>query len=230
MKWLGWLRRRLESCVILLALPVYLSALCAFAMIGMRFRNPSESWILVRTSLVRWGRMVLFGLFDLRSVWWLVFAYEPGRMIWRYFFLLEVFDLMNLASRRPKSMASPQRILVVKYGHFGDAIHVLPMLRRLREVSPAARIDLLIGPWSDAVGRATKQVDEIIFHVPAMTLFNRGDLRRVPGIMDEIAFLLSLRHREYDLLISTSTFKRSKYVFLFFMIMKSASRRNSVGN
>ena len=52
-----------------------------------------------------------------------------------------VVRFLPAPSRRPHG--SPQSILVIRPGGIGDAVHLLPLLQRLREYFPAARIFVL---------------------------------------------------------------------------------------
>lgn len=79
------------------------------------------------------------------------------------------------AQRAPATAASHstiragrvERILVVRFGAFGDMVLMTPMLRRLRQRFPGTIIDLLTaGPWTEA----------LLGHEPGI-----GDIKRVMG-------------------------------------------------
>ncbi len=54
------------------------------------------------------------------------------------------------------------RILVVKVDHIGDFILALPAIRRLKELFPAARIDVLSSPTTASLGRVEPTIDSMI--------------------------------------------------------------------
>ena len=64
-----------------------------------------------------------------------------------------------------------ERILLIKPSAVGDVIHVLPVIAKLRQRYPAARIDWVLTP----------AIAELIGHHPALSnvvLFDRGALVR----------------------------------------------------
>jgi len=58
--------------------------------------------------------------------------------------------------------AGGPRLLVVAPNWIGDALMALPLLARLREKRPGARIDMLAPPWIAPVARRMAEVDEVI--------------------------------------------------------------------
>jgi lipopolysaccharide heptosyltransferase I len=91
-----------------------------------------------------------------------------------------------------------ERILLIKPSAVGDVIHTIPVLVKLRERYPQARIDWLLTP----------PIAELIGHHPALSnvvLFARKEYarfwhsRRVAGQM--MQFLRDLRKPRYDLVI-----------------------------
>ena len=57
--------------------------------------------------------------------------------------------------------AHQDRIAVLRLDHLGDLLHALPALRRLRLVSPRARIDLWVGPWGQELASLFADVDTV---------------------------------------------------------------------
>jgi len=55
-----------------------------------------------------------------------------------------------------------RRILVVKLDHLGDCVGATPAIRRLKHHFPAARIEVLSGPWADPVWSLVPEIDEVI--------------------------------------------------------------------
>jgi ADP-heptose:LPS heptosyltransferase len=59
-------------------------------------------------------------------------------------------------------MPPPERIGLVRLGAIGDAVNVLPLVCRLRDGWPAARITWVIGPKAHAAVRGHRAVDEFL--------------------------------------------------------------------
>ena len=57
---------------------------------------------------------------------------------------------------------NPKHILVMRYRFIGDTVLTVPFLRNLREAFPAARIDLMIEPFSGDVIKGCPYVDQVI--------------------------------------------------------------------
>jgi lipopolysaccharide heptosyltransferase II len=55
-----------------------------------------------------------------------------------------------------------KNILVMRYRFIGDTVLTVPFLRNLREADPAARIDLMLEPFSGQVLEGCPYVDEVI--------------------------------------------------------------------
>jgi len=82
-----------------------------------------------------------------------------------------------------------QRILVVAPNWIGDALMAQPLLARLREKRPAAKLDVLAPEWVAPVARRMPEVDEVIpvrFRHGSLQLGSRWKLGR------------ELRQRRYD--------------------------------
>ena len=111
------------------------------------------------------------------------------------------------------SLASRQfeRVLLIKPSAFGDVLHTLPVLVRLRTRYPAARIDWLITP---------ENADLVQYH-PALSnvvLFARRDYARWNRVLAAGAGLLSLvnslQAAQYDLAIDLHGQFRSAFFVL----------------
>jgi len=59
-------------------------------------------------------------------------------------------------------MLKAQKILVMRYRFIGDTVLMVPFLRNLRKAFPAARIDLMLEPFSGQVIEGCPYVDEVI--------------------------------------------------------------------
>ena len=167
-----------------------------------RARPPGQ----VRATLGRWGRRVRYGLKDFRDAWWIQSTFEPIRNFWHHLLLIEACAATG-SVRSPIAVPLPPaaRILVVKLAHFGDALHIVPLLKALRAQRPGCRIDLVVGPWCQALARRLAPVDQVLVYAPHYVLFNRGSRAGRRGLGREIGFLRMLRRQRYDLMISTST-------------------------
>jgi lipopolysaccharide heptosyltransferase I len=88
-----------------------------------------------------------------------------------------------------------QRILLIKLSALGDVIHTVPVLAKLRQRYPQARIDWLLTPG----------IAEWIGHHPALSnvlLFDRKGLARPWSAgLHQLRFLNQLRAGNYDLVV-----------------------------
>jgi len=207
---LGWFRRRCEAFSFLCLLILLVPATCAACIVSLARQN---RWANVRRLLVvslrRWVRFLRVGLRDLRTFWWVQFSLESAWDIWRHIILLEWVSIRNMADFSPPAWAGglrdAPRILFLKFSHYGDAMHIVPMLRSIRQQRPNARIDLLAGPWCKDLATRIRYLDEFISYTPAFVVFNRGDKSSCRRLWSELQFLKMLRRRNYDVVISTAT-------------------------
>ncbi|GEM_PF-855656 len=85
------------------------------------------------------------------------------------------FLLNQLALRLPLSDSVSDALVVYSPGHLGDILHVVPMLKTLREGKPESKIIWLVGPWSETLARRYhKLVDEIRIFGPQYPQYTRG--------------------------------------------------------
>src|SRR5579859_1742105 len=91
-----------------------------------------------------------------------------------------------------------ERILLIKPSAFGDVLHTLPVLVKLRARYPKARIDWLITPENAELVRYHPDLSNVV-------LFARRDLARLANGWSAIAgvarLLRDLRSAHYDLVI-----------------------------
>lgn len=195
---LRWLRRRFESVLFLTLLGMLAPGLVLrLAVTGW---NQTEG----RRLLARWGRYLVCGLEDLRRAYWPGIRFERMADIWFHVAVAEFFAVLNATSRSPSEAPGGGGILVVKLAHFGDALHIFPMLRELRQQRPGERVDLLVGPWSEGLARTFGMWEDLLLNVPRLGSFERGGKARRRSFAAEVRWLLALRRRRYDLVISTS--------------------------
>ncbi len=195
--------RQLGEAILFWPVLIILSLMVA----GLVLAKPAWAWRRrrdLRELLARWGSVSLRGLQEGRATWWELFEHEGAWSVARYLLLLEVFRLINLfASSRPWDGAAPQRILVAKFGHFGDTLHAVPMLRALREAYPDSALDLVTGPWCADLAKRIPYVDHVHVYRPAIYSMHRGNPAGRRTGFGEWRFLWSLRKRSYDLMIVT---------------------------
>lgn len=206
---LGVLRRRGESlCFALLLL--FLLPAAGVASLACLARGRGGPRLAGRLGLLfrRWGRFLCVGLQDLRDFWWVQFRLEPVTDVWRHIFLLEWCAIRSLGQDDSPgwtgALIENPRVLVVKFAHYGDAMHIVPMMRALKAQRPAARVDLLVGPWGEDLARRIPYADEVLVYAPHYVLFNREDKSSCMALPAEMRFLEMLRTRRYDAVISTS--------------------------
>jgi ADP-heptose:LPS heptosyltransferase len=215
---LRWGRRRLESILFFLLLGLLLPLLVVrAATLAWNRRKGIEL-------LARWRKFLFHGLDDLRRACWPGIRYERMADIWFHMALIEWFAVLNATANPAGPASGRDRILVVKLAHFGDALHIFPMLRELRRQRPEAQIDLLVGPWCAGLARTYGLHDELLLQTPRLGLFERGANSGRRSLWQEIRWSLELRRRDYGLVISTSTTTLSEV-----LLMQSVKARRWVG-
>src|SRR5438876_6308452 len=118
------------------------------------------------------------------------------------------------------SLASRQfeRVLLIKPSAFGDVLHTLPVLVKLRARYPAARIDWLITPENAEIVRCHPALSNVV-------LFERGDFskrgRRWHAVLAFLDLLKQIRRAKYDLVIDLHGQARSA----FFALVSGAPAR-----
>lgn len=61
-----------------------------------------------------------------------------------------------------RSVECPRSVLLIRPDHLGDLLFVGPAIRMARQELPAARLTLLVGPWSQAVAARYADLDEVL--------------------------------------------------------------------
>lgn len=92
---------------------------------------------------------------------------------------------------------SPQRILVVNQDNIGDLVCTTPLIRRLRNVYPTARIDALVTSYNVAVLAEHPALD----HVYAITKTKhvQGVAAKLGAAFGKLSTLWQLRNNRYDM-------------------------------
>jgi ADP-heptose:LPS heptosyltransferase len=197
------IRQRAEGALfaplLLVLFPVWLAA---------RLARPGRgAGDAFRATLRRWGCFLREGLKPLRDIWYPALSLESPWDVWRCVILLELFAVANLfRGDDPAGSADPalRRVLAVKLGHFGDLLHLVPMLRSLRRQRPQAELDLLVGPWCLGLAHKIPYRSRVYVYSPRLALFNRDDTRGGRSLIGEWRFLRQLRQARYDVLITSS--------------------------
>jgi predicted lipopolysaccharide heptosyltransferase III len=91
---------------------------------------------------------------------------------------------------------APDRILVVKLRYVGDVLLATPVLSRLREGFPKARLTMLVNPGTEDVIRGHPALDDVL-------VVERKNLAR------QWRFIRALRARQFDLVVDLTDGDRS---------------------
>ena len=88
-------------------------------------------------------------------------------------------------------------------GHLGDLLHVIPMLRVLREQRPDIKLIWLVGPWSETLARRYAHlVDELLVFGPNLPPFTRGQRNWRQGFWRQWRLAMGLRRHGVDIFIA----------------------------
>jgi len=114
------------------------------------------------------------------------------------------YPLLDLCARW-RSFSKKERNAIVVYspGHLGDILHVVPMLKALREGKPNAKIIWLVGPWSEALAhRYEGLVDEIRIFGPNLPQYTRGKREWCQSAWRQWWMAMALRGEGVEILIA----------------------------
>lgn len=98
-----------------------------------------------------------------------------------------------------------RNILILQTAFLGDVILSTPLLRAVRQLYPAARLDVLTIPETGAVFRHNPHVDEVLF-------FRKRPF--LTKIMSLVRVISRIRKRKYDLAISIQSSLTSSFILL----------------
>lgn len=164
-------------------------------------------WIFgVERNTSRLMNMSRVGMRDVRLALWPLFVLERYRDLWRYIVLIEKLEQKSgceCSLQKTKYVRSKERVLLVRMGHFGDTLHIIPLLRGLKQSRPDLILELVVGPWTADLVRRIPYVDNIIVYAPRLEHLNRGWTKDRLSLSSEYAFGLSLRDKQYDSLVIT---------------------------
>lgn len=198
-----------------------------------RARERGEGWLVFWFCLIfridrtapRIRRFKQVGFRDVRAAWWPMYVSERARDIWRYLLLLEWFEQKNRRSKRSYGEGGEdkdiQRILFISPSHFGDTLHLVPLLRALRETKPSVSIELLAGPWVKDLVRRIPYIDHTYYYAPKLDYLHRGHRDQCLSLVKECQLMGRLRANEYDISVVTRV---PAYIDLF-MVSAVGARR-----
>jgi len=112
-----------------------------------------------------------------------------------------------------------KKILILRYEHMGDYIVSLPAIKKVRDSFPLAEISIVVAPWNEKLAGATPYVDKILVGKNPLAKRNlslggfiKNFIREIPGFLK---FIKLIRGDSYDLVISFSNRKFSKFILPF---------------
>ena len=144
------------------------------------------------------------GLRHVRKAHWTLSVLESYRTLWRYVLLAEWFaarDSTKVVSRAREP--DSQRILFIRLSHFGDTLHLIPLLRGLRTAFPQCTLDLLVGSHTEDLARRIPYLDRVHVYSPHLFHLHRGDARRCLSLKQERALGHALAQQAYDIAVAT---------------------------
>lgn len=153
----------------------------------LRFRTPHGRC----PEYARWRRRE--GLDPFRAAWWPQARLEGYATVRRYALLLD--HAVAAIRSRPRGGLLPAgaRMVVFRMGHLGDLLHLMPAIREVRRQRPDVRLELVTGPWNQALTARFDEWDAIHFYVPDVLQFHRGDRRGVCSPREERNLIERLR-------------------------------------
>lgn len=133
------------------------------------------------------------GGFDpLKQRWWNQWKLEPLLNKLRYIWLIERALALNRSSPAGNGNRTDQRMIFLQFGHLGDMLHTVPVLRALKTARPDVAITLVTGPWNKEIAQRIPYTNDVRFIVPRWESYARGHRPRA-ALEDEWAFYAELR-------------------------------------
>lgn len=120
------------------------------------------------------GIRVREGLAPFRKAWWLHTRYESNATLRRYAHLLDWALGENGARPRGEALPPNARMLVFRFGHLGDMLHLLPVVAAIRQQRSDLRVELITGPWNKALASQFDRFDAVHYFTPDVVQFHRG--------------------------------------------------------
>lgn len=114
------------------------------------------------------------GLSCFRKGWWLQTRFESYATLLRYARLLD----WALGEPQCRVINEPLprngRVLVFRFGHLGDMLHLLPVVDSIKFQRPDIRLELVTGPWNKPLASQFGAFDAVHYFSPAVVQFHRG--------------------------------------------------------
>ena len=150
---------------------------------GMNFRGVHQFWVVIRECHpVHRSHEEVLGLR-------VICGGDDAVTSWRYLVLDAVARRLPILTR-----GGGDTTVIFSPGHLGDILHVVPMLRALREGMPGAKTIWLVGPWSESLARRySGLVDEIQVFGPHLPCYTRGKRAWMQSVWDQGRLALALR-------------------------------------
>jgi ADP-heptose:LPS heptosyltransferase/glycosyltransferase involved in cell wall biosynthesis len=127
-------------------------------------------------------------------------------------FTIDACAMLLPRQRNGVAKDGPLRVLVVNWGHLGDVVTILPLLKFLQEHPRVKELGVLVGSWTRPVLEASNIVAEIhVIDHWSLDRSNKSIIRKVVRYWARYHSLIrELRQRRYDVSIDTfSTFPAS---------------------
>jgi heptosyltransferase-2 len=156
-----------------------------------------------------------------------------NEIVWKgiWFSYISVFLLLSIIcfplfiwkkfNRNPIKSKKPKTILVLKFGHIGDTILTLPVLKALKESFSSSMIVFIVGSWAKEVMVDSPFVDKfIIFDDPfynrrLLTETNILKKLQMIRLQEIIKLLITIRHLHCDVVFDLNgTFNSLIYTYL----------------
>lgn len=133
------------------------------------------------------------GLAAFRKGWWIQTRFES------YAALLRYARLLDWALGEPECrwinepLPREGRVLVFRFGHLGDMLHLLPVVDSIKYQRPDIRLELVTGPWNKPLASQFGAFDAVHYFTPAVVQFHRGERDGVLSSGDEREWIRRLR-------------------------------------
>jgi len=194
---------------------------------GLFFRIAC-AWLGIPSDCPRFPRLAKTGLRDWRQGWWTLFQLERWRDLLRYALLIEACDAHpegRADGTRNRVPEDARNILVISLGHFGDMLHLVPLLKEIKQTRPDIVLDVLVGPWGKDMISRVPYVDNVLVYAPHVYHYHRGNTSACLSFKDERRWVCALRERNYDAVMLTSI--TPHYVEL--LLLSAAAPRSWIG-
>jgi len=111
-------------------------------------------------------------------------------------------------------MKNLKKILIIRTEHIGDYALSLRALASLRKAFPKARIDIIVGPWNEAIANATPYVNRVIVFEHPFVKRHIGYLGILRAIFLDtpkvLGWIKKINKEKYDLLVNFSDRKYTR--------------------